>query len=147
MGQGPPPLISGGLGLQWLEAGSCFPSQRLKSGRGSEGTESWPLDHQGPVARDKALACQLHRNEFPQRRKVVKQVKCVLGGKRACVDKHTGRLRERVTPSRWFESRMWGISPGFPLDSHLALPGSESIFGLSRDPPTCACASLSQDGF
>ena len=40
-----------------------------------------------------------------------------------------------------------GISSGFPLANHLALPGSESIFGLSQGPPLCACASLSQDGF
>lgn len=26
------------------------------------------------------------------------------------------------------------------------LPDSESIFGVSEDPPMCACASLSQDG-
>ena len=41
---------------------------------------------------------------------------------------------------------VWGISSGFPLVNHLALPGSESIFGLSQDPPLCACTSLSQDG-
>ena len=39
----------------------------------------------------------------------------------------------------------WGIYSGFPLASHLALPGSEFIFGFSPDPPVCVCASLSQD--
>ena len=28
-----------------------------------------------------------------------------------------------------------GISSGFPSDSHLALPGSESVFGISQGPP------------
>ena len=37
-------VILGGLNLQWFEAGSQFPSQRLKSGHGSNSTES--LDHQ-----------------------------------------------------------------------------------------------------
>ena len=41
----------------------------------------------------------------------------------------------------------WGISSKFPLTNHLALPGSESVFGISQGPPMCACASLSQDGF
>ena len=40
-----------------------------------------------------------------------------------------------------------GISSGFPLASHLALPDSESIFGLSQSPPICAHVSLSQNGF
>ena len=43
-------LISGGLGLQRLEAGYQFPGQRLKSGRSTESAESSPLD-QGPVTR------------------------------------------------------------------------------------------------
>ena len=33
-------LISGGLGLQQLEAGLQFPSQRLRPGYGGEGTKS-----------------------------------------------------------------------------------------------------------
>ena len=36
-----------------------------------------------------------------------------------------------------------GSSSGFPLANHLALSGSESIFG----PPLWARTSLSQDGF
>ena len=42
---------------------------------------------------------------------------------------------------------IWGIASGFPLANHLALPGSESVFGLSQGPPMCAWASFSQDGF
>ena len=40
-----------------------------------------------------------------------------------------------------------GISSEFPLTNHLALPGSESVFGISQGPPMCPCASLSQAGF
>ena len=50
-----------------------------------------------PVVSDKALALQLCRKEFPQRWKVVKQAKCLLGGKRvqyAWID--TGPASERV---------------------------------------------------
>ena len=31
--------------------------------------------------------------------------------------------------------------------NHLALPGSESVFGISQDPPMSAFTSLSKDGF
>ena len=54
---------------------------------------------------------------------------------------------ERAMPSWQSESLLWGISSGFPLTNHLALPGSESVFGTSQGPPMCAHASLSQDGF
>ena len=43
----------------------------------------------------KTLACQLCRNEFPQRQKVVKQVKCLLGGKRVHVNRLTWEGSER----------------------------------------------------
>ena len=84
--------------------------------------------------------------EFPQRRKVVKQVKYLLGEK-IRMDRHTGGLRERVAPLRQFESFMWGISSRFPLADHFDLPGSKSIFAICQDFPMCSCASLSQDGF
>ena len=63
------------------------------------------------------------------------------------VNRHTQAGSERVTPSWQFESLTWGISSGFPLANHVALPGSEFVFGLSQGPHLCACASLSQDGF
>ena len=40
-----------------------------------------------------------------------------------------------------------GLSSEFPLMNHLALPGSESVFGISQDPPMSAFTSLSKDGF
>ena len=50
------------------------------------------------------------------------------------VERHTGWTLEsvRVRPSWQFELLLWGISSGFPLISHLNLPGSESIFGVSQ---------------
>ena len=35
---------------------------------------------------------------------------------------------------------------GYPLANHSDLPGSQSIFCVSQDPPMCAQVSLSQDG-
>ena len=68
------------------------------------------------MASDKALAHRLCRNEFPHR-----------DGKY-----FFGRKRDRLTGGP-----RWGISSGFPLANHLALPGSESVFGLFQGPPVC----------
>ena len=46
-----------------------------------------------------------------------------------------------------FKSLIWGTSSRFPLASHFDFPGSESLFGLSQDPPMVVYASLSQGGF
>ena len=40
-----------------------------------------------------------------------------------------------------------GISSEFPLMNQLALPGSESVFGVSQKPPMCVHTSPSQGGF
>ena len=50
---------------------------------------------------------------------------------------HTSELRERVpiTPSWQLKSLTGGISSAFPLANHFDLPGSQSIFGVSQDPP------------
>ena len=64
------------------------------------------------------------------------------------VDRHRGELRvSRVVPSWQFELLSWGISSGFPLANHFDLPGSQSIFDLSQNPPMGVCQSLGQDGF
>ena len=52
-----------------------------------------------------------------------------------------------VAPSWQFELVLWDISFGFPLANHYNLPGSQSIFGPSQDPPMCVHAFLSQGGF
>ena len=73
----------------------------------------------------------------------MKQVKYLLGEKNTVhVDRHMGRLRERVTPAWQFESLIWGISSRFPLANHFGLPGSKSIFGVSQDFPMCVRAHL-----
>ena len=54
------------------------------------------------------------------------------------VDRH--RQAHRVMPS-WFESLLGDVSSGFPLASHLASPGSKSVFGIARGPPMCAHSS------
>ena len=46
-----------------------------------------------------------------------------------------------------FELLLWVVFSRFPLANHFGLPGSQSLFGLSQDPPICAQASLRQDGF
>ena len=51
-----------------------------------------------------------------------------------------------VTPSWQFELLLWGSF--FQLSfGHFDLPGSQSIFGISLDPPMCEDTSLSQDFF
>ena len=57
----------------------------------------------------------------------MKKVKCLLGGTRVPVSRHTGQ-RQGVMPSWYFESLTWGVSSGFPLTSHLAWPCSESVW-------------------
>ena len=53
----------------------------------------------------------------------------------------------RVAPLLKFELLSWGISSEFSFAKHFDLPGSQSVFGISQDPPICAHASLSHDGF
>ena len=66
----------------------------------------------------------------------MKQVKNLLGEKRiqyAWIDTSVGS--ERVALFWWFDSLLWGISNRFPLTNFLALPGSESVFGIYQGPP------------
>ena len=57
-----------------------------------------------------------------------------------CVDRHVGELRESH-PYGGLNHLYGAFLPDFPLPSHIALPGSESVFGLTQDPPLCACIS------
>ena len=52
-----------------------------------------------------------------------------------------GVHRPQRVPSWWFESLLGDISSGFPLASHLASPGSKSVFGVSQGAPMCAHSS------
>ena len=40
-----------------------------------------------------------------------------------------------------------GLFSSFPLANQFDLPGSQSMFGVSQDPPLCVHTSLSRDGF
>ena len=147
-----PPAYAEDMGydLGWPRpAVAGIPSQWLRPGCVSESTKSQSLD-QWSVTR--ALALRLCRKEFPQRWKVVEQVKCLLRGKIVqymWIDTRavSGRESRWVAPSWQLESLLWGISSGFPLANHLDFSGSLSIFDILQDPPMCAHASLSQDGF
>ena len=70
----------------------------------------------------------------------MRQVQRLLGGKRVHVAIDTREGSERVVPS-WFESPLWGVSPGFPLAGHLAWPACLSVSGTSQPPATCVCIS------
>ena len=62
-----------------------------------------------------------------------------------------GRLRERVPELRPCGSLKYFYEVFLPGSleetNHFGLPCSQSIFGISQDPPKCAQASLSQNGF
>ena len=122
-------------------------SSRPETGLAHSGksTRSQPSD-QWSVTR--ALALWLCRKEFPQRWKVVKQVMCLLRGKRVQymwigtrVDSE--RENHRVAPLWQVKSLTWGISSRFPLGFHGGSEGDKSacnvgdlgsIPGLERAP-------------
>ena len=70
-------LISGGLDLQCLGAGPEFPTRDWAGWQRRKQQILAPR----PVVSDKGPGPRLCRKEFPQRQKVVKQVKSLLGGK------------------------------------------------------------------
>ena len=122
------------------------PGQRLRSGRGGDSTKSQPLD-QWSVTRTWPYG--FAEKEFPQRWKVVKQVKCSLGEKRiqyVWIGTWPGSERES-RPRGSLNHLIWGISSGFPLANHFDLPGSKFVFGVSQALPMSAHAPLSQGGF
>ena len=51
------------------------------------------------------------------------------------MDRHKGRLRE-TCPRGDLNHLYGGISSRFSLANHFALPGSESVFGITWGPPT-----------
>ena len=131
-------MISGGFDLQWLQAGSQFPNQRLKPGQGNESTKSLPLDQEGQRLVTSHL---LWRKEFWQR-DWGSEAKCLLRGKKSmCGWTYIGRLREGLCPQRsWhhlFGAVLWPIISLAWLWVH--------IWSTSGSP--CAYTSFSQDGF
>lgn len=85
-----------------------------------------------------------------KRWKAVKQVKCLRRKKNTVpVDRHSCDSRERVTESCPQEqlNYSFGYFFRFPLAKHFDLPGSQSIFGTSQDPPRYARRLLAEMGF
>ena len=137
-----------GLSLQQFEAGfSSQPEIEV----GSWPWEHWILATRPVVSQWWPCLFSFAEKELPQRWKVVKQANYFVGVKSiqyVWIDTQAGSERVAESRAHWqFELLSRGISSGFPLTSHFDLPGSESIFGVSQDPPTCVHASLSQDGF
>ena len=132
-------LISGGLGLQRLEAGFWFPASdwgRVAAVRAPN------LRH----CQWKARALRLCRKSIPAKMEsgetsinLEKKVQYLW------IDTRAGA--ERVAPWWQFKSLICGIFSRFPLANHFDLPDSKSEFGIAQDFPMCACTSLSQDGF
>ena len=141
-----------GTDLQWPRpsvawSGAWVPSWRLRLGHGNESTRSQPLD---PVVSDKGPGLQLCRKEFPQRGKVVKQVKCLLGEKKSTVhvDRHMGRLREKIPvlcPCGSLNHLYGAFLPVF-LCLIIMIGLVQFHIWFFQDPSMCADASLSQDG-
>ena len=141
-------MISGGLCLKHFGVEVGFPA------RDWDGSQEW--EHQilvtRPVVSDKGPGPSALQKRIPTKMESGKTNKVFIKRKKNTVhvDRNIGGLGERVshwiTPFWWFEFLLWGISSGFPL-ANLDLPGSQSIFGISQDPPIWVYTSLSQDGF
>ena len=67
------------------------------------------------------------------------------------VDRHMGRCRESLSCAVMQLCSLnyfYGVLLSrFPLANHFDLPGLQSIFGISQDPPICVHASFSREGF
>ena len=147
-------LVTNGKGCYWSQVALVCSSLKQVFGFQPE-TEagSWQWEQQilgtRPVVRDQALALQLCSKEFPQRHKVVKQVKCLFRGKEYSTCGETHRWAQRVLESHPCGTYITFVEHffQFSLASHSDLPGPGSVFGRPRNPPTCTPASLSQAGF
>ena len=88
-----------------------------------------------PVVSDKGPELWLYRKEFPQRQKVVMQVKCLLGEKGVqymWIGTWSDSGGGSLSLTLWqFELLLWDFSSGFPLASNFDLPGLQSIFDVS----------------
>lgn len=88
--------------LRWPQpamtwSGAWVPSWGLKLGSGGW---KYQIVATRPVVSDKRPGLQLRRTEFPQRKRVVRQVKYLRWEKSTvCVDRPMGRLRERDSES------------------------------------------------
>ena len=103
-----------GIWLQWLEAGFQFQARDWSQAGAVRALNPshQPTRNQRPGTSFWPVSCA--EMNFHIEQKVVKQVKCLLGGERVHVHRYTGGLRERVKPSWQFKSLLWNISSGFP---------------------------------
>ena len=104
-------LISGGPGLQQLEAGFWFLVQKVNLGQGSENTESQPLDH-GSVTR---LWLFSFAKIIPTKTESSETSKVMIRRKKGtvCVNRHIGGLRDTSHPhgnlSHLCGAFLWGF--------------------------------------
>ena len=107
-------LVACSLGLQQLEAGLQFQARDWSQAGAVRALNPshQPTRNQRPGTSFWPVSCA--EMNFHIEQKVVKQVKCLLGGERVHVHRYTGGLRERVKPSWQFKSLLWNISSGFP---------------------------------
>ena len=139
-------LISGGLGLQQLEAGHWFPSQRLRPGHKTE-WELWILATRLVVS-DQTLALRLCKKEFPQWWKGGDKWSVYWKEKSSLrVDRQMRKLRESVVPLWYFKLLLWGISSDvlWPV-ALICLVLCLCVVYLRILPCVCMQTSLSQDG-
>lgn len=114
--------------------------QRLKSG--PQKWEHWILTTR-PVVSDKTMALRFAEKDSHKRWKVVKHVKCLLGGKRVAVDGHVSRRRE--SPSFTWSAPLTGsIYSAFHQSFCFAWFWVHSWRTLSRSPHVCTHPA--QDG-
>ena len=154
LGKNVPPLSSGSIfpnpqwwtwswSLQWLEAGVPVPA---RDWGGLWQGEHWTAATRSVVS-DKALAFCLCRKESPWRQEVVKQVKCLLGGKRmpyVWTDTWAGSEAES-RPGGSLNHFYRAFLPGFPSIILICLVQSSNLVYLRILP--CLHTSLSPDGF
>ena len=118
--------------LRWPWAATAWgcswvPRQILRLSHGGESTRSQLLE-QWSVTR--VLALWLCRKEFPQRQKVMKQVKCLLGGNNGTVyvARHTDGLRDIVVESHppvvWITFMKHSSGNESPITLHWGSPST-----------------------
>ena len=87
----------------------------------------------------------------PQRQTVVKRKVFICRKKSTVyVDRHMSKLRGKVPESHTCGSLNHLHGHFFQVffgHDHFDLPGSQTLFGISQDPPICRQASLRQDRF
>ena len=114
-------MNSGGLGLQWLEAGPQFPDQRLKPGHSRDSTESSPPDHEGQWLVTRPWLVCFGEMNFNKETESSKTSKVFIRREKVPVNRHRPAGSERE--SRFVVVRMIGVP-----EEEEKKKGSEKIF-------------------